>query len=49
MSPTQLAVEEAKINQRIEAARKAGDHAELQRCASELTSLYRSYCGSPPA
>ena len=32
MSSTQLVVVEAKINQRCEAARRAGDIAEMQRC-----------------
>jgi hypothetical protein len=43
MSPTQLVVAEAKINQRCEAARRAGDLAEIQRCMAELTSLHRAY------
>jgi hypothetical protein len=47
MSLTKLAVEEAKINQRIEAARRAGDLAEMQRCMGELTALRRSYYGHP--
>jgi hypothetical protein len=46
MSPTQLAVAEAKIEQRCEAARKAGDLAELQNCAAESGLLYRAYCGA---
>jgi hypothetical protein len=46
MSPTQLVVAEAKINQRCEAARRAGDLAEMQRCRAELTSLHRAYYGA---
>jgi hypothetical protein len=46
MSPTQLVVAEA-INQRCESARRAGDFAEMQRCMSELTSLYRTYYCAP--
>jgi len=49
MSPTEFAIEEARINQLCEAARKAGDLAELQRCMSELTALHRSYHGQPKA
>jgi hypothetical protein len=48
MSPSQLAVAEAKINERCENACKAGVLAELQRCMAELTSLYRAYYGAPP-
>jgi hypothetical protein len=47
MSPTHLAVAEARINQRCEAARRAGDLAEMQRCMAELTSLHRAYYGAP--
>jgi hypothetical protein len=47
MSPTQLVVTEAKINQRCEAARRAGDLAEMQHCMAELTSLHRAYYGAP--
>ena len=47
MSSTQLVVAEAKINQRCEAARRAGDLSEIQRCMAELTSLYRAHCGAP--
>ena len=48
MSSTQLVVAEAKINQRCEAARRAGDIAEMQRCMAELTSLHRAYYGALP-
>jgi hypothetical protein len=48
VSPTRLAVAETKINQRCEAARKAGDLAEMQRCMAGLTSLHRAYYGTPP-
>lgn len=48
MSPTKLAVARAKINQRCEVARKAGDLAEMQRCMAELTALHRAYYGVPP-
>ena len=48
MSPTQLVVAEARINQRCEAAREAGDLAEMQRCMAELTALHRAYYGVPP-
>jgi hypothetical protein len=48
MSPSQLAVAEARINQQVQAARRAGDLAEMQRCMEEMTSLYRSYYGVPP-
>jgi hypothetical protein len=48
MSPTKLSVREAEINRRIAAAVKAGDLAELQRCAAEQTQLYRSYYGQAP-
>lgn len=41
MSPTQLVVAQARINQRCEAARSAGDLTEMQRCMAELTSLAR--------
>jgi hypothetical protein len=47
MSPTQLVVAEAKINQRCEAARRAADLAEMQRCMGELTALHRAYYGIP--
>jgi hypothetical protein len=47
MSPTKLAVAEAKINERCDAAREAGDLAELQRCMAELTALHRAYYGTP--
>jgi hypothetical protein len=47
MSPSQLAVAQAKINLRCETARKAGDLVELQRCMAELTSLYRVCYGAP--
>jgi hypothetical protein len=49
MSPTKLAIAEAEIDRRINAARHAGDLAELQRCAAELTALHRAYYGTPPA
>lgn len=48
MSPTKLAVAEAEINQRCETARKGGDLAEMQRCMTELTLLYRAYYGAQP-
>jgi hypothetical protein len=48
LSPTLPVVAEAKINQRCEAARRAGDLAEMQRCMAELTSLHRAYYGAPP-
>jgi hypothetical protein len=47
MSPTQFAVAQSKINLRCDAARKAGDLVEMQRCMAELTSLYRRYYGAP--
>ncbi|MES5485936.1 hypothetical protein QMZ05_24550 [Bradyrhizobium sp. INPA03-11B] len=45
MSPTKLAVAEAEIEKRASAARRSGDLTELQRCAAELTALYRAYYG----
>jgi hypothetical protein len=42
MSPTKLAVAEAKINRRSEAARKGGDLAGMQQAMAELTALYRA-------
>ena len=48
MSPTQFVVAKAKINQRCDAAGKAGNLAELQSCMAALTSLYRAYYGAPP-
>ncbi len=48
MSKSQLVVAEARIDQRCEAARRAGDLAEMQRCMSELTLLQRAYYGAPP-
>jgi hypothetical protein len=47
MSLTKLAVAEAKINLRSEAARKGGDLAEMQQAMAELTALYRAYYGTP--
>ena len=47
MSLTELAVAEAKINRRSEAARKGGDLAGMQQAMAELTALYRAYYGTP--
>ena len=47
MSPTQIAVAQAKINRRCDAARKAGDLVEVQICMAELTTLNRRYYGVP--
>ena len=47
MSPTKLAVAEAEIDRRCEAARKAGDLAGMQRAMGELTALHRAYYGMP--
>jgi hypothetical protein len=47
MSLTKLAVAEAKINRRSEAARKGGDLAGMQQAMAELTALYRAYYGTP--
>ncbi len=49
MSPTKFEVAKAEIDRRCEAARRAGDLAELQRCMAELTSLHRAYYGWPAA
>ncbi len=47
MSPTKLAVAEAEINRKSEAARKAGDLAGMKQAMAELTALYRTYYGTP--
>jgi hypothetical protein len=47
MSLTKLAVAEAKINRRSEAARKSGDLAGVQQATAEVTALYRAYYGTP--
>jgi hypothetical protein len=47
MSLTKLAVAEAEINRRSEAARKGGDLAGMQQAMAELTALYRAYYGTP--
>lgn len=49
MSPTQLSVAIGKIDQRCDAARKAGDLIKLQQCMAELTALHRAYFGAPLA
>jgi hypothetical protein len=46
MSPTKLAVAEAAIDRRCEAARKAGDLTGIQRAMAELTALHRAYYGT---
>ena len=47
MPSTPFVVAQARINQRCEAARKAGDLAEMQRCLAELTALNHAYYGRP--
>jgi len=47
MSLAKLAVAEAEINRRSEAARKGGDLAGMQQAMAELTALYRAYYGTP--
>lgn len=49
MPTSSFVVKEAEINKRWEAAWKAGDLAEMQKCTAELTALYRAYYGSPQA
>jgi hypothetical protein len=46
MSLTKLAVAEAKINLRSEAAQKGGDLAGVQQAMAELTALDRAYYGT---
>jgi hypothetical protein len=47
MSLAKLAVAEAEINRRSEAARKSGDLAGMQKAMAEVTALYRAYYGTP--
>jgi len=47
MSLAKLAVAEAEINRRSEAARKGGDLAGMQQAMAEVTALYRAYYGTP--
>ena len=47
MSLAKLAVAEAEINRRNEAAREGGDLAGMQQAMAELTALYRAYYGTP--
>ncbi|MCP3444198.1 hypothetical protein [Bradyrhizobium sp. CCGUVB14] len=47
MSPSKYEVTKANIEKRCDAARKAGDIAELQRCAADLTALNHAYYGRP--
>jgi hypothetical protein len=49
LSPSKFFVACAKINERIDSARRAGDDAEIRRCTVELGSLYRAYYGEPLA
>ena len=47
LSPSKFFVACAKINERIASARRAGDDAEILRCAMEPGSLYRACYGEP--
>jgi hypothetical protein len=47
MSPTKYEIAKAEIDRRMNATRHAGNLAELERCAADLTALYRAYCGEP--
>jgi hypothetical protein len=47
MLPTNFIVRQAAPNERLDAAKKAGDVPAMQRALGELTSLYWTAYGSP--
>ncbi len=47
MSPTYFAVHMARLDQELEAARRAGDFPRMQELLGEQTSLLRSMYGHP--
>ncbi len=49
MSPTYFAVQMARLDEELEAARKAGDIRRMQRLVGEQQSLLESVYGRPLA